>query len=94
MKPIYIFGRKRIMELEDELELKQRECDSLKKQLDDALRKISRLSQVRDRKGRFRKKDEMDIAVDRFRVAIDGFSKAWDGYIDSLKRLEQLKRMI
>ena len=94
MKPIYIFGRRKIQELEEELERKQRECDSLKKQLDDALRKISRLSPVRDRKGRFRKKDEMDIAIDRFEVAIDRLGKASEGYFDSLKRLEQLKMMI
>ena len=94
MKPIYIFGRNRIRELEEELERKQRECDSLKKQLDDAHRKISRLSPVRDRNGRFRKKNEFDIAVDRFGVALDKFSKACEGYFDSLKRLEQLKMMI
>lgn len=94
MKPIYIFGRMRILELEEELERKQRECDSLKKQLDDALRKISLLQPVRDRKGRFRKKNEFDIAVDRFGVALDGFSKACEGYFDSLKRLEQLTTMI
>lgn len=94
MKPIYIFGRRKIQELEEELERKQRECDSLNKQLDDALRKISRLSTVRDRKGRFRKKDEMDIAIDRFEVAIDRLGKASEGYFDSLKRLEQLTTMI
>ena len=78
------------MELEDELERKQRECDSLKKQLDDAILKISRLSPVRDRKGRFRKKNEFDIAIDKFGVALDVFSKAWDGYIDSLKQLKNI----
>lgn len=91
MKPIYIFGRRRIRELEEELERKQRECDSLKKQLDDAIRKISRLSPVRDRKGRFRKKSEMEIACEVFSDTLDSFTTTYIQYMDSWK---QLKNMI